>query len=77
MSWIKRKLGITELIKQQKQTNKLLEKVIKLEKLNINNLRRPITNRYEARQIYKQWIKTKRYDKRRSNGLLPKVKRSS
>jgi len=48
MSWIKRKLGITELIKQQKQTNKLLEKVIKLEKLNINNLRRPITNRYEA-----------------------------
>jgi len=37
MDWIKRKLGINELINEQKQTNKLLEKVIKLQKHDINN----------------------------------------
>ena len=37
MSWIKRKLGITELINEQKKTNKLLIEVIKLQKHDINN----------------------------------------
>jgi hypothetical protein len=37
MDWIKRKLGITELIEARKQTNKLLEEVIRLQKHNINN----------------------------------------
>ena len=37
MDWIKRKLGITEIIQEQKQTNKLLTEIIKWQKHNINN----------------------------------------
>ena len=37
MNWIQKILGITEIINQQKQTNKLLEEVIKLQKHDINN----------------------------------------
>jgi hypothetical protein len=37
MDWIKRKLGITELIEERKQTNKLLKEVIRWQKHNINN----------------------------------------
>jgi len=37
MNWIKRKLGINDLIKEQQITNKLLEEVIRLQKHDINN----------------------------------------
>ncbi len=37
MKWIKKILGIQELIELQKQTNVLLKEVIKLQKHNINN----------------------------------------
>ena len=38
MNWLKRLFGITELIKEQQETNKLLMKLIQLEKQNINNM---------------------------------------
>ena len=49
MNWIKRKLGISELITQQKQTNMLLSQVIKLQKHNINNDCEPHSRKRPAR----------------------------
>lgn len=37
MSWIRRMLGMTELIEQQKLTNELLTEVTRLQKLDIDN----------------------------------------
>tara|TARA_R110000772_G_scaffold268362_2_gene395128 strand:- start:14995 stop:15153 length:159 start_codon:yes stop_codon:yes gene_type:complete len=37
MNWIKKVLGVTELIEEQKQTNKLLKEVIHWQKHNIDN----------------------------------------
>ena len=37
MNWIKRKLGITEIIDLKKENNRLLEELIKLQKHHINN----------------------------------------
>jgi hypothetical protein len=48
MDWIKRKLGITDLIDQQKQTNKLLKEVIKWQKHNINNDCEPPSRKRKA-----------------------------
>ena len=49
MDWIKRKLGITELINEQEQTNKLIIEVIKLQKHNINNDCEPHSRKTRAR----------------------------
>lgn len=49
MNWIKKILGITELITEQKKTNELLSKIIELEKLSINNMCEAPSNRYKAR----------------------------
>ena len=37
MNYIKRKLGITELIDLQKKNNELLEEIIRVKKFGINN----------------------------------------
>ena len=37
MNWIKRKLGITEIIDLKKENNRLLKELIKLQKHHINN----------------------------------------
>ena len=49
MRWIKRILGITELIEAQNKTNELLKKIITLQKYSINNDCVPFSQKYRAR----------------------------
>lgn len=48
MKWIRKLLGITELIKQQKKTNELLELVTILQKHQIDNHCKSFSDRRTA-----------------------------
>jgi phosphoserine aminotransferase len=53
MNWIKKTLGVSELIKEQKQTNELLKEVIHWQKHNINNDCEPHSRKRSAFYNYK------------------------
>jgi len=49
MKWIKRILGITELINKQEEANKLIGELIVLQKQHINNMCEAPSNRLKSR----------------------------